>query len=302
MTTTDLRSGYYPDKYPTVSIAGIYKTLDANSRDCLWEQAIYCPCRDSSGDADPNCPICKGQGVIFKDPYELAMGIQSDNQGAYTGMYGLGMLGTTYATPQMTENAIENGIGVRDRITLPDVNRSQEYIFNLTETRYNKGVFIPYSVVSFDDVYTMVDNAIVSLSSDDYTYDKDNSILTIAKEDYVGHTISMRLSVQTRFYVANIIRESRYAHASKMDEKRAAVGYYNFNLTKYMETYGADYSGLKGTGSVLFHMPKQLVLRREDLFLTDYNFTSGSDLNPNQIKDSKLTVDNSFFAGDNSGQ
>ena len=82
MSGKDLRSGYYPSHFKTVSISAIYKTLDANSRDCLWEQAIYCPCRNSSGDADPNCPICKGQGIIFKDPYTLAFGFSSDNQGA----------------------------------------------------------------------------------------------------------------------------------------------------------------------------------------------------------------------------
>ena len=301
MAGKDLRSGYYPSHFKTVSISAIYKALDANSRDCLWEQAIYCPCRDSSGDADPNCPICRGQGIIFKEPYTLAFGFSSDNQGAYTGNYGLASLGTTYATPQMTENAIENGIGVRDRITVPDVSRSQQYIFNLTTDRYNKGIFIPYKVTSFDDVYTLSEGKLVYLKDTDYKYDSNSSILTILNSNYIGLSISMRLSVATRFYVANIIRETRYALTSSMEEKRAATAYGNINLDKYIANYGTDYSGLKGSGSILWHMPKQLVLRREDLFFTDYNFTDGSDSNPNQVQDSKITVDNSFFAGDTNG-
>ncbi|WP_226061114.1 hypothetical protein, partial [Staphylococcus aureus] len=60
----------------------------------------------------------------------------------------------------------------------------------------------------------------------------------------------MRLSVATRFYVANIIRETRYAVTSSMEEKRAATAYGNINLDKYIAAYGTDYSGLKGSGSI----------------------------------------------------
>lgn len=290
------------NKMPELRVDLVLQEIERLGREVYWEKSFQCPCIDPKTHAPkPNCKVCHGQGIVFKGPYQLRMLMQSDDKGVYNGHYGSQEIRSAIATPQLTENGIENGISARDRITIKDMQITQTYTFNATPLRMSKGMFIPYSVDSIDEAYTLdSEGLLLTIDPKTLVYNKDSSTLSITDNTLAGKNISLVLSVDARYYVADITKETRYAYVSTAKGKLAMVGNYNTNL-KYQDLYGADFSGLKGNAATPVRLPKKLIIRREDLFVPDSNIVINDNDNLSQITDPKVSADMSDFFGDTNG-
>lgn len=81
-----------------------------------WEQGMFCPCVDKrSGQPDPVCPVCWGNGYHYLEGKETRAVVTSINSQKMQTHIGLDDLGTAYLTSLSTDR-----IGYRDRFTFID--------------------------------------------------------------------------------------------------------------------------------------------------------------------------------------
>ncbi|MBT9670587.1 hypothetical protein GPK34_00850 [Secundilactobacillus kimchicus] len=241
----------------------------------LWEQAIPCPCiNPTTNQPRSDCPICNGRGVTYRKGQYINIAYQSDLRAPYSGGFNLQDTGSTVATPQITENGIENGIAIRDRLTIQGMTRSQSYIFNVSKDRFDRGVFIPYYVLSFDYVVSMDENNhLYELAEGkDFSYDKRTSTFKVLRDNLLNHSISMNLTTYIRYYVADIDKETRYAQVEKRQDKEIMMNEGNVRLTKYFQ----HYKDFLNDDIVIYRMPKKLTLKREELFLGSSAFDAAN--------------------------
>lgn len=265
------------NKQPFQRVDQIAGLLNRTGLPTIWEQAIPCPCiNPETNSPRSDCPLCFGKGLIYTKKYQLDIAFQSDDKGISSDAYGQHELGTTIATPQVTENGIENGIAVRDRLTVQGITIAQSYIFNVNETRLEKGAMIPYQVVNFDNVVTVDDsyNLIQLREGIDFKYDKNTSLFSVLNNQLLNHNISMNISTTLRFYVANILKETRNAQVNKVMDKEMLMGQGNSNLSNYFKKYKQNLN----TDTTIYRLPKKLLVKREDLFVRPTDFTTnGTD-------------------------
>ena len=279
----------------------IIDLIERNGIPTKWERAYPCPCFNvQSNQPDPSCPLCQGRGLIYRDPKYLQVMFQSNEKGAYSGPYGLEDLGTTMATPQITENGIENGISFRDRLTIGGLTIAQSYMFNVTASRCEHGQFIPFLVAKFNKVFSMNKKtglllelqrtsnlAEVTQEKDgaDYYFDEVTNKIYVSKK-YLNRNITMNLTCPLRYYVVDIRKETRFAQVKNLKYKKYALGYGDPALKNYIETY----KDALEPGIIYVRLPKFLVLRREDMLESSKDLTSDTGSEPNKELDPKLNV------------
>lgn len=276
---------------PFQSIERIAGLLERVGIPTAWEQHFACPCiNPDTNQPKPNCPICGGRGIAFRKARYLQVAFQKNARGAYNGSYGNNELGTTIATPQITENGIENGISFRDRLSVPGLTLSQDYIFNVTDRRVANGVLIPYKVISIDHAVTMNDKFELEELHEgaDFTFDSLKGIIIPAKR-LIGQQISLNITAELRYYVVDISKETRWAQTNKQADKEISMKYQDTIFDKYMH----QYNKLLSQDIVTFRLPKLLVLRREDLYYPPHDF---------EDETGQPLVDNTLDPKDNLGE
>lgn len=286
-----------------IRIAGLIERVGLPTK---WEKSIPCPCINPvSGQPKSDCPICRGQGIVYLNPVMLQVAYQSNDKGPVSGQYGLNELGTTIATPQITENGIENGISFRDRLTIPNMPIAQSFIFNVTEDRVANGMFIPYKVKTIDTVVTIDDNnKLEQLSeSNDYTFDAKANAIYIDPR-FINQNISINLSAELRYYVSDIQKETRTYQVKKLDQKEVAEGNGNKLLKNYITTKIDPKTHLE---IEYYRAPKKLLLKREDLFIDVSDFSAnkrpkGKIMDTKHYDDSMTNLlRNNYLEGEDDG-
>ena len=261
------------NKQPFQRIDQIAGLLDRTGLPTIWEQSTPCPCiNPETNSPRSDCPLCFGKGLIYRKKYQLNIAFQSDDKGLVSNQYGQHELGQTIATPQITENGIENGIAVRDRLTVQGITLAQSYIVNITQDKFDNGILIPYLVTNFDQVITIDQdyNLFQLREGIDYTYDENTSLFKVLTKQLIGKNISMNISTKLRYYVANILKETRNAQVNKVMDKEMMMGNGNQALTNYIDKYNTDLN----TNVETYRLPKKLLLKREDLFVRPTDFSS----------------------------
>ena len=274
---------------PYQNITRIIDLIERTGIPTVWERSFPCPCFNPKTEQPrSDCPLCHGRGLLYKTPKILQVAYQSNTKGPYNGSMGVEDMGTTTATPQLTENGIENGISFRDRLTIPGLTIGQTFMFNVTSFRQKNGIFIPYLINKFDDVYTLVDNALVSLDEGElplkdnqYYFDSKSNKMYISN-NLIDHNITMNLTSPLRYYVVDISKETRYAQVKDSQEKDVYFNYEDPNLKNYMEKFGTA----KMNGTIYVRLPKKLVLRREDMYIPKADFSD-----PNSNADGTVPID-----------
>lgn len=265
------------NKFPTQTVSEYVDLIEKLGRNTIWEKSIPCPCINPKTNSPRiDCSICHGQGIVFLKKYLIKGVMQSDNKGKYSSQFGQAEKGTTIFTPQLTDNGVDNGIAVRDRISIPDVTLAQTYLVNITPGRLKLGVFIPYKVLRLVSATAIVNNTLTDVTK--MVTISDNSILTVSDGSLVNHNISLLLDVQARYYVINITKETRYSRVSDFYNKSSYVGWYNQSLENYKRIFG-DNLDIKNM-EINVRLPKLCVLRRESLFVPDTNI---NDTDINQV-------------------
>lgn len=263
---------------------------------CTWEQALKCPCFKNSS-PDINCPLCHGQGWIYQNPVTLDMAMLSDQNSIKTIAQGDYIPMSTIGVPQVTSNGIENGIKPNDRITVQGWNTTQNYIFTLTEQRYRNGLFLPYKVDKIMKAYTIDDRRNLSDVSESLKLNTDTNILKVTDETLIGKNITLLLSVVKRFYVVGMDKELRYFQIKKRSYKEDITG----NGNSYL-TYEQLQDGKIPDGVQIFRAFNNLILRRENLYFSDFNLIdnniSEDEQNNYIIQDPQMKQINSILGDD----
>lgn len=295
MTIKNINPNYATsNRMPRQMIDAHVQNLEMNSVSCTWEQSFQCPCINTqSNSPKPDCPICHGQGIVFTDPKLIDIAISGDKNQSYEGIYNNTYLPSTLATPQVTSNGIEDGIKPGDRITVNNWYTPQNYLFNITKSRLNKGIFLPYSASEIRRAYAIQNTNLKELVIDSDISLKDNYV-SVNNESLLGLNISLILSIEKRYYVTMLVKELRYSRQDSYKQKDAATGYGNKFLT-----YGQLSEGKpQYNGNQVFKMPNLLSLRRETLYFKDSNIVSSDTDNNLVISDPKVKSFNDFMDGD----
>lgn len=279
---------------PTLDVDKITKLIDKMSIPVLWQQARRCVCLNAkTQQPKTDCPICHGSGWFYSDGVIIDMMIQSDEKERINSSQGLTIPAGSVATPQITENRIEQGIKVNDRLTLINsMNDTQEnYVINVTEKRLKKGLYLPYNVNKINHGFIEQDNDVADIGS---SLSLDGNRLLINDDSLLGKTISLVLTVQKRYFVTNVLKETRYTQIKTLKEKEISSTFNNkiqvpntvINMGQTVE-HGVRYTIL----------PPKLHIMRENLFFSPTNIVSGEtgDTNNMEIKTpSQVNFDNFF--------
>ena len=216
----------YPKKsnMPSLMIKPIVQLIQQQSINVIWEQAFKCPCINiQTGQPQPNCKVCHGQGWVYLHPRSIDMAIQGDRKNFMLNQDGASQMGTSIATPQITVNGVEQGIKPGDRLTVSGWTTNESYTFNVTQSRLTNGTFIPYDVKSINEAYIIKNDDLVSL---DLAQDLelDGNFVKILNPDLINETITLSLEIIKRFYVISLSKELRYQNYYKLADKEWATG------------------------------------------------------------------------------
>ena len=222
---------------PEFDTPNIQSFVQTRGLKVLWERAWVCTCRNPMTLApQPDCPICYGKGIAYlpaTEEYVIIQGQERSVSNVDVGLYDSGTaIGTT---------AMESQISFRDRITVPDVEIYQSFIFDVTEKRIENGMFLSYDAKRLDLV--MGSSGRELKEGADYTFDEPNN--TIYPKDHLkGTNVSINMAVTLRYMVTDLLKESRYQYTKKNKEK-----------------------------PMFENMPRKLLLKREDIFINSEPFS-----------------------------
>lgn len=185
----------------------------------LWQQAFICPCIDpDTHQPDPNCPICHGtyRGYLpaIKD---TIVAIQSQNRNTTnTKEFGNLDLGSAEGTFRA-----DTKINVMDRITVPDLTTRQNFVFTVTQERYDSGFYIPYDIKHILYIVALKNGNLDELiEHEDYEYKSKEQKIYILNKALIDSNVSLILEVTVRYIIANVLRDTRYQYHS---DKRITV-------------------------------------------------------------------------------
>lgn len=293
---------------PYQQVQHIMQLLERFGVPTVWERAFPCPCFDpNTQQPKADCPLCHGKGILYKDPKVLQVAYQSNSKNPYNGSMGNEDIGTTIGTPQLTENGIENGISFRDRLTITGLTIAQTFMFNVNDFREFNGMFIPYLVTKFNNVYTLKDGVLIDLvectnaefvGKNQYFFDSKTNRMFVSP-DLKGNNVTMSITSPLRYYVVDIAKETRYAQVVKQQDKEAIFNYGDPKLTNYFQKY----SEYVQNGTVYIRMPKKLILRREDMYIPRADIIEKDSKGNTTVVDPKASIEDekniSDFFGNN---
>lgn len=231
----------------------------------LWEKSYLCTCRNKMSHApDPSCPICHGKGIAYLEPKETTMIIQSQEKGVVNGDIGLYDSGTAIGS---TPN--DSRITFRDRVSVPEVLIGQSLLFDVTQRRIDKGMWLSYKVDEIDLV--VADDGQVLEEGVGYTFDSTQNLF-FPDQSLLGKNISINLESILRYIVIDLLKESRYQYTNKGTD---------------IETFDS--------------LSKKLLLKREDAWVNPIPFSGDNedgDVTPETTTDPKRTgTSGGFFGG-----
>lgn len=317
---------------PAIVIKNVVQLIQQHAISTIWEQSYRCPCVDiSTGQPEPNCPVCHGQGWVYLHPKRIDMAIQGDQKRFSLVENGMDELGSSQATPQITVNGIEQGIKPGDRITVEGWTTNDTYTFNVTQQRLNDGIFLPYKVQSINEALIINDGKLEELDVNKNFELKDN-FLKIKSEKLLDQTISVSLEIVKRFYVVSMLKELRYEQYYRLADKLWATGNgtgvplngdvqkANYKIVQGNDIVQADdpnypkpANALKqrypqvvnkdGARIVLgkhqvYRLPPLLLLRRENLYFSNLNVVNSETDNKSVIKDPRANDLDEYLNGD----
>lgn len=228
----------------------------------LWEKSYLCPCRQKdTRQPDPSCSLCHGRGIAYLPPKVIDLAIQSQGKGVMNtdiGLYDSGTaVGTTILNTPYT-------IAFRDRITLPEVQVSQSFIFDVSQRRINNGFYMVYDVHEIELAATTTG---MLVEGTDYTVDIEKNLF-FPNDKWLGENISINISTTLRYMVADLLKEYRYGPIERNNQ--------------------------------MIKMPQKVLLKREDLFIDKEAFELGDEEITSAMVDPKRGAAdslNGFFGG-----
>ena len=203
----------------------------------LWEKSYLCTCRNRmTGAPNASCPICHGRGIAYLPAKRDTMIIQSQEKGLTNGDLGLYDSGTAIGTSRT-----DSLMTFRDRISIPDVSIGHSLIFDVTQRRIDKGMWLSYDVKEL--TYAVTDNGVILVPDQDYTVDYEKNLF-FPNQSLLDKNVSLNLTSTLRYIIIDLLKESRYQYTNK-DQ-----------ATEKFE-----------------NLPKKLLLKREDAWVNPTPFS-----------------------------
>lgn len=245
--------------------AEMEKFIDDRSIRVLHEVSFLCTCRNQmTGAPDSSCKICHGRGIGYLPAKPDLVAIQSQDKGLSNIDLGLYDSGTAVGTTK-----IGSTISFRDRITLPEVEISQSMIFDVTNRRVEKGMWLSYDVKSI--TLALRDGAEIILEGIDYTIDTEQNLF-YPKAHLLGENVSLNIVTTLRYIVIDLLKENRYQYTKKGTEQEQFE-----------------------------NLPRQILLKREDAWVNPTPFSMNDDVesevNAEAISDPKRIMNTGGFFG-----
>ena len=332
----DINPQYPTAKFGTgmpINVKNVVTLIQQHALNVVWEQAMRCPCIDpQTGQPQPDCSVCHGQGWVYLHPRSIDMAMYSDAKKFSLNVTGQDNISTSLATPQITINSVEQGIKPGDRITVTGWTTNETYTFNVNQQRLNHGLFIPYKVRSINEAY-YIDDSQKLAEVDSGALELNDNWLEIKDDNLLGKTISLSLEVIKRFYVVAMNKELRYQNYQKLADKEWALGngrnqkqhddsskiqfqtgnvYVdqgpsamqnivdtpNVRNVKFPQVINRDGARIVDGKHQIYRLPPQLLLRRENLYFSNLNLATTETDNHAVIKDPRVTELNEFLGND----
>ena len=215
--------------------------------DIIYESAIVCPCKAQGGSHLPSCLNCGGSGLVYINPLQTKMVVQSIN---FKEKRFVDWSEETDGTVNITtRNDVR--VGHMDRITILDSNSLYSQMVHLE--RYGNDLFgyLSYDPKSVLEAYVFEgqNKALQKLNDDEFSIDGNavkllNKNIGIESTDGIGLTIRYLHEVQY-LVVSNIhdIRNTKIREGGKVVGKRLPVSAIAKRLHNVMEPN--DLSGKK---------------------------------------------------------
>lgn len=141
--------------------------------------------------------------------------------------------------------ALESKISFRDRLSVPDVEIYQSFIFDVNDYRVKNGMFLSYDVKRLDLVFGMDGRELVE--GTDYTFDEASNKF-YPKAHLINTNVSINMAVTLRYIVIDLLKESRY-----------------------------QYTAFGRSTPQFENLPRKLLLKREDIFVDSEPFSLSID-------------------------
>lgn len=233
MVDFNLQDSYQANGKLNFDISGMEQFSIRRGAHVSWEKSFLCPCRQSSGIPDSNCPFCHGMGFSFLPPKDTQISLQSMGRNTQNTQAGVSFSGTALGTTTM-DDAPE--IGFRDRISFRDSPIAESLLVKVSPKDVTHGIFLKYDILSIDYIVAGPKLDVVPVNSLKF---EDNRLYPT--DDLVGLYLSINVKVVLRFYVVDYIREGRYQYK---DDPRFSSSKEGFTT-----------------------LPRLLLLRREDMYI-----------------------------------
>ena len=140
-------------------------------------------------------------------------------------------------------------------------------LFDVTRRRVNEGMWLAYDTKEI--IYAVTDKAGIIYEDEDYTFDEEKNLF-FPREHLIGKNISLNITSTLRYIVIDLLKESRL-----------------------------QYTG-KGTPlEHVDHLPKKLLLKREDAWVNPTPFSMEQDSRPDegQVDPKRPMNTGGFFGG-----
>jgi hypothetical protein len=181
----------------------------------VFEQAIACPCRGTSGEAKPTCKNCLGLGWVFINPTNTRALITNINKDTKFKYWSPELIGTIAVTVQN-----ENKLSYMDKITMTGKTSIISEVKPVLENDGQKFIFCSYKVESINEVFLYAgddvkltritdlcsiksENGYVVLLDDSIEYsDNYNGVVSIDYEHEVSYNvIDIPHEIRTSFII-----------------------------------------------------------------------------------------------------
>lgn len=233
MTNYEVLTNYNPSNKVKFTIENMDKFVIDHGAYTLWEKSYLCPCRNKeTGSPSQNCPRCRGVGFSYLEAEPTLLLYQNQDKGVTNGDVSLAHAGTAIAT-----TARQDKIAFRDRLTVLDSVIPQSLLVYVSKESVESGIYLRYSVV--DVTHARTDSEVLSNVRVEHDfYYPDPSL--------VGQYVSLNLEVVLRYYVIDVLKESRYQYT-----------------TDPRKVHNTQRQGDR------VQLTRKLLLRREDMYVPD---------------------------------
>jgi hypothetical protein len=179
----------------------------------IWEKAIECPCRGTTNHILTDCQNCQGSGWFFINPKRTKAVVTSINKITKFQNWSKELAGTVSVTTMS-----DTPLGYMDRLTLLN-NELYQSTSRFSEVKRVRGtsnsyIFLSFKPITISSVYvfSVVDEPLILLESDDYEISETNPYLVNFSYKFeVGwnSVVSITYNHEVQYHVLDIVHDVR---------------------------------------------------------------------------------------------